>query len=195
MKRLWTVMMAVLMVVVMVSFAAAQKGDAKKTAGSEPGAVLAEMVAMEATVDAIDYKKRILTLKGPEGNIRTFKVNKDVKNFNKIKKGDKIKAEYLESTAIFVRKSDAPATAGETTEVRVAPKGKKPAVFAIDVVEITAKVTAIDYNKRMVTLKGPEGNEKTISVNENVKNFDQIKAGDEVVVRHTEALAISVVKP
>ena len=61
--------------------------------------------------------------------------------------------------------------------------------------EVTAKVTAIDYNKRTVTLKGPEGNEKTIGVDENVKNFDQIKVGDEVVVRHTEALAISVAKP
>ncbi len=43
--------------------------------------------------------------------------------------------------------------------------------------------------------KGPEGNTRTIKVDPGVKRFKEVKKGDEVVVRLTEALAISVQKP
>ncbi len=194
MKRFWTVLLAVAVVVSMVSFVAVDKAEAKKKV-DKPGAVVVDVVAVEATVDAIDYDKRIITLKGPEGNLRAFKVKKKIKNFDQIKAGDKIKAEYVESTAIFLRKAGDPAGANETEEVRVAPKGKKPAAIAVDTVEITAKVEAIDYKKRTVTLKGPEGNTKTFTVDKSVKGFKKVKEGDDIVVRHTEAVAIAVVKP
>jgi hypothetical protein len=195
MKRVWTVLLAMAVVVSMVSFVAVGKAEAKKKKANKPGAVIVDVVAVEATVEAIDYDKRVITLKGPEGNTRAFKVKKRVKNFDQIKAGDKVKAEYIESTAVFVRKSDAPAGADEMSEVSVAPKGKKPGVLAVDTVEVTAKVEAIDYKKKTISLKGPEGNTKTFAVGSRVKNFKKIKAGDDVVLRHTEAIAISVVKP
>jgi hypothetical protein len=46
-----------------------------------------------------------------------------------------------------------------------------------------------------VTLRGPQGNAVMLKVDEQVKKFDQVKKGDEVVVRHTEAVAIAVQKP
>ena len=61
--------------------------------------------------------------------------------------------------------------------------------------EITAKVEAIDYKKRTVTLKGPEGNVRTFTVDKSVKKFSNVKVGDELVVRVTDALAIVVEKP
>ncbi len=42
--------------------------------------------------------------------------------------------------------------------------------------------------------KGPEGNTRTIKVDPGVR-FKEVKKGDEVVVRLTEALAISVQNP
>jgi len=46
-----------------------------------------------------------------------------------------------------------------------------------------------------VTVKGPKGNVNTVKVGDHVKNLDQVKVGDQVVVRYTEAVAISVEKP
>jgi hypothetical protein len=46
----------------------------------------------------------------------------------------------------------------------------------------------------MVTLTGPAGNSVTIKVDDSVQNFNRIKTGDQVVVRYTEALALSVDK-
>ena len=44
-------------------------------------------------------------------------------------------------------------------------------------------------------MKGPAGNIRTLKVDKAVKNFDQIKKGDQIVLRFTEAFALSVAKP
>jgi hypothetical protein len=62
------------------------------------------------------------------------------------------------------------------------------------VATITAKVLAIDAANRQLTLKGPRGNETVVTVSPDVKNFDQIKVGDDVVARYYEALSLTLVK-
>ncbi|HEV7476933.1 MAG TPA: hypothetical protein VGO02_04255 [Burkholderiales bacterium] len=59
---------------------------------------------------------------------------------------------------------------------------------------ITASVEAIDTAARSVTLKGPRGNVVTLAVGPEVKNFDQVKVGDFVVVRYAEALTLELKK-
>jgi hypothetical protein len=49
--------------------------------------------------------------------------------------------------------------------------------------------------KRTVTLKGPEGNLSTMKVGPAAKRFKEVKKGDQVVLRVTEALLIDVSKP
>jgi len=73
--------------------------------------------------------------------------------------------------------------------------GQKPAAFELKVDEITATVTNIDYDTRSITLKGPQGNEMTFNASDKVNKFNEIKVGDEVVARVTQALAIAVNKP
>jgi len=63
------------------------------------------------------------------------------------------------------------------------------------VVTVTATVEAIDVAKRLVTLKGPKGNEVTLTVGERVKNLPQVHVGDQVKVKYYEALAFRVVPP
>ena len=41
---------------------------------------------------------------------------------------------------------------------------------------------------------GPSGKPRIINVNERVENLEALKKGDEVVMRYTEALAVSVTK-
>ena len=74
------------------------------------------------------------------------------------------------------------------------PSAQKPGVVVGDVVVVTATVEAVDKDKRTVTLKGPAGNVRTIKVDPRVKNLRQVKVGDELVIRHTEAVAIAVSK-
>ena len=194
MKKLLNVALALVLVFVLAQFACAQDQGAKKDAG-KPGAVVAESVTLEATVVAVDAAKRTVTVKSADGATRTFKAGKEVKNFDQIKAGDKVKATFFESVAVFVRKSNEKASAAEATTVGVAPPGAKPGMFVVDTFEITAKVQDMDLKKRIVTLKGPEGNMRAFKVDKSVENLDKVKVGDELVVRVTDAMAIAVEKP
>jgi Cu/Ag efflux protein CusF len=60
--------------------------------------------------------------------------------------------------------------------------------------EITAKVIAVDPAGRTVTLLGSSGNTRTIEVGDQVRNFDQIKVGDTVHAKFTQALALELKK-
>jgi hypothetical protein len=175
--------------------AAVTQEKAGPTADAKPGVVVADLTELTATVDSVDYHKRLVTLTGPRGNTVTVKAGPQVKNLDQVKVGDQLVIQHYESVALFVRKSGEPPAATEVAAVALAPKGQEPGGVAVDTVELSATVEAIDYAKRTVTLKGPEGRTRTIKVDPGVERFREIKAGDEVVVRHTEAPAISVGKP
>jgi|WetSurMetagenome_2_1015567.scaffolds.fasta_scaffold01565_14 hypothetical protein len=196
MKKLLCVGVAAALFVAFAQFALAASPDAKtgKKQAGEPGAVVVAAVTATATVDAIDTAKRKMTLKWPDGKTKTIKVGKEVVNFDQIAIGDKVNTTFVEELAVFVKKSDAPPSAEETETVALAPKGAKPGVIVADTQVVTAKIEAINYRTRTVTLKGPAGQPKTLKVGNNVKNFKTVKKGDEIVVRFTEALAIIVEK-
>ena len=60
---------------------------------------------------------------------------------------------------------------------------------------MTATVQAIDLEKRLVTLKGPKGEKKTIAVGPEARNLPQLKVGDLVTVKYYESMAVEVIKP
>jgi len=168
---------------------------AAKAAETKPGVVYAETTTLHATVEAVDPTTREVTLKTPKGKVVTIKAGPEVKNFDQIHVGDVLTARYLESVALVVRKTDAAPSANESRTVEVAPKGHKPAAKIVETKEVTATVEAIDYATRTVTLRGPEGNARTIKVDSSVKRLNEVKKGDQVVARYTEGLAISVKTP
>lgn len=163
-------------------------------AGDRPGVVIAERATMTATVEGLDRSQRLMTVKGPKGRALTLRVPDEVRNFDQIDVGDRIEAEYLDAVAIVVRPAGAPAPSGETTAVRVAPPGGQPSATVVETRQISATVEAIDHDTREVTLRGPRGDTRTVTVDPRVERLRDVKVGDEVVVRHTEALALVVKK-
>ncbi|HTP45590.1 MAG TPA: hypothetical protein VMQ50_01540 [Casimicrobiaceae bacterium] len=73
--------------------------------------------------------------------------------------------------------------------------GTGPGVGGVaQTVKLTATITKIDRATRAVTLKGPQGKEVTITAGPEVKNFDQMKVGDQVDVEYVEALTLELKK-
>ena len=73
--------------------------------------------------------------------------------------------------------------------------GKAPGKVAMaQTVKATATITAIDAATRAITLKGPKGNETVITAGPEVKNFAQMKVGDQVNVEYVESLALELKK-
>jgi hypothetical protein len=159
-----------------------------------PGVLYSERTSTTGTVQSIDHGNRTVTLKRSDGPTITLKAPPAAKNFDQIEPGDSVRADYLESIAIFVRRTGAAPEATQAQKVSVAPKGQKPEAVLVDTVEITARVEAIDYSSRIVTLRGPQGARRDVKVDERVERLNEVTVGDEVVIRHTEAVAITFSK-
>jgi len=89
----------------------------------------------------------------------------------------------------------APVSAQQPSAATGSVVQKAPGMVAgAQVATVSAKVIAIDKDTRLVTLQGPLGNQFRVVAGKEVRNFDQIKVGDELVVTHAEALTLELKK-
>ena len=195
MKHIRTIT-ALLMVMALLPLAAqAQSAPTTQTAvGTAPGkAAAAATTEVTAKVVAVDAAQRTVTLQSASGKTRTIEVGEEVRNFNQIKVGDTVQAKYTEALALELKKGTMSMSAPteEQAITPAPPAGAKPGGTVARKVTAMTEVIAVDPTKKMVTLRGPRGNE----VDVNVQDPDQlknIKKGDHVQVTYVEALAISV---
>jgi hypothetical protein len=156
------------------------------------GTVAENTVTVTAKVAAINQKTRSVTLKGADGKSTTFTVGDEVKNLAQVKKGDTVTATYYESLAWEVMPAGSGSRGVSMAAVGgTAPPGGMPAGVGAHAVTIATKIKAIDKKAQTVTLKGPQGNLRTVKV-KHPENLDKVKVGDLVNITYTEALAISV---
>jgi hypothetical protein len=181
----------------------AQQTGPQSAGDAKPAIVVTKVSTLNASVAAVDKAERLVTLRSDDGREQSIKCGPEVRNFDQIEVGDRVTAEYHEATAIFARKPQAAAGAAESGPggvarsygmAELAPLGAKPGGLITNVSELTATVDDIDYVKRQVVLLGPSGRPRMISVGDDVQNFESLRKGDEVVIRYTEAIAISVAK-
>jgi hypothetical protein len=179
----------------MLSLATGALAQATKGAApaEQPRVVKERAAVMTATVQAIDLNTRIVTLKGPKGEVRDIKVGEEAVNLPQVKVGDLVTVKYYESLAIEVIKPGTVSGAGEKSAIVRAKPGEMPGGMAARQSTVTATVTAIDKKKGTISLKGPEG-KTVVAKAEDPKNLDKVKVGDELMITYTEALAISVEK-
>lgn len=62
-------------------------------------------------------------------------------------------------------------------------------------IETAATVEDIDHATRMVTIKGPKGWVATVQASDDVKNLDQVKAGDQINIKYYQSAAVNLAKP
>jgi len=90
---------------------------------------------------------------------------------------------------------DAPnATSEATMDVQVVPSGsaEKPAFSVSTSIVVTSTVVTIDHKTRLVTLKDEEGEPITFTAGEEVRNLDQVNAGDTVTVEYVQNFYLHV---
>jgi hypothetical protein len=193
MKRL----LVAVALIVWIGAGAARAGGLSPAAEKEvgkPGVVVADVLEVKAVLESIDYKKRTTTLKDNKGRAINLKADKAVKNFDQLKKGDVVLADFVEPIAIFIRKANAPQSAAEARLVSIAPKGSHRGVLLAEAFQVAAAVESIDFKARLVTLKEPNRSARVVAVDKGFKNLEGIKKGDEVVLTVTEAIAIKIEK-
>ncbi len=170
--------------------AQAQQGGA--VVASTPGkAAAVSVVEIAATVTAVDKVNRVVTLKGPKGNLVDVVAGDQVRNFEQIKVGDRVTAQYEESLTLELKKTKGKLDAKEKSgAVRAAP-GDRPAGAAARQVRVLADVVKVDQPNSIISLKGPKGRVVDLKVS-NPDHFKVVKVGDQVEAVYTEAMAIAV---
>ncbi|QDK37022.1 hypothetical protein [Bdellovibrio sp. NC01] len=152
---------------------------------------VASTVEAEAKVISVDKKKRTIKVRDENGEELTMNVGPDIRNFDQIKKGDSIHVSYIESLAWELKKgSDAPITVTESSDIERAAPGQKPGGLVRNKVTATGVVTAVDKDKKHVTVKGPR--RSVVLQVPKTEVLNKIKVGDKVEATYTEALAISI---
>jgi Cu/Ag efflux protein CusF len=150
-----------------------------------------------ATVEKVDMAKRHLTLKDERGKEFTIQVPETVKRLEEIHKGDRIRVDYFEPTAQSLKKLEpgAQPSGGETTMME-RNAGKLPSGQMAHQVTTAAQVMNVDREKNQLTIKKPNGDTDTISVNNPAlqTQLAKLKEGDRVELTYTEGAAATVMR-
>jgi glucose/arabinose dehydrogenase len=172
--------------------ATAEKAPAKAATTKRTGIKKEREITVNATVQAIDLEKRVVTLKGAEGKVFDVKVGPEARNLPQLEVGDNVAVTYYESIAYrLLKPGEAAVPSQQAAVMDRAKEGDKPGAMAAEAVTLTATIEAIDKKAKTATLKGPNGKSITVKA-QDPKNLEHVKVGDEVVITYTEAVAISV---
>lgn len=85
--------------------------------------------------------------------------------------------------------SSTPPPAPQASSASSIQEGVPGGVF-VNTLDVSARVTAIDYAKRTATLMDSDGKRFTVKVSPDAVNFDQVKPGDMVKATVTEELVV-----
>jgi hypothetical protein len=155
---------------------------------------LQETLEARATVTEIDLASRVMTLRGPAGNEFTFEVDPAVRNLPQVKVGDDVVVRYFETIGAAMRKPGDSTEASIALADGVADPGDRPAAGIGTRTTLPVTIVSMDSKTNEVRFYGPDKRVRTVELEtpEAQAFAKKLKAGDEVVVTFTEALAVSV---
>ena len=156
----------------------------------QAGALVVGESEAVVTVVSVDRKARTVVVQGPQGRKVTLNVPPEAQNLDQVKKGSRFQVRYVESVAVALSKGGA-ASASKDQTVRLAPKGGTPGGIAVNTMQISATVEALDRTRRTIAVKGPQGNEFEFQVAPDVQ-LEGIRIGDLVTVVYAQALALQM---
>ena len=175
-----------------ITFSAIGASGQDSAVDEKPALLEAVVTTLEAKVVMVDQENRKVTLKGPEGKTVTIDVDEDVKNLPQVEVGDLLTVKYIEAVTIQVLSpEDAEVGLTAVADGKSAKLGEKPAGVVVEEVNLVVTIEAIDKEQQLVTLKGAEGNSKTVKAR-NPENLEKVKVGDKVMISYSRALGISV---
>ena len=162
-------------------------------AQDEPGAVVTTEMHAVVTVKGVHHANRTVTVEGPGGERIVIRVPDESENLYQIQPGAKFNIRYAQAVAVGIMDPDEEPSRGAGEVMRLAPKGANPGGVIVRVAQVSGRVEEIDYTNRMVVVRNADGNLREFLVGEDVSRFEEVKVGDMVGLRVTEALAMDMI--
>jgi hypothetical protein len=158
------------------------------TGTGQQNTVVAKEMTLVATVERINLRTRVLTVKNEDGAVQDVLVDPAVKNLSDLRVGDAITVRYVESIVVRVRPGARLGTEKDTTATARRGEGganveqQSQAVVTID---------HIDADRQVVTYRTADG-QKIVRLVEHKALLDGLRAGDRVEVTFTRERAVSI---
>jgi preprotein translocase subunit YajC len=151
------------------------------------------VLTVHGEIASVDQANRRLTLEGQGGGILALEA-RDQKNLEGIKAGDQVVIQYVEGVHIAKKKpKDAQPIASLKDGIIAAEPGELANAGNPRRHMAVGSVEAIDKPFQEITLKGPDGSQETVMV-ENPETLEHLKVGDQIVITDALALALSLEK-
>jgi hypothetical protein len=163
------------------------------TAKADGARVAAAEIQVRAKVVEIDTARRVVTLRGPKGNVVAVEVPAEVRNFDQIRIGDDLVVRHTGAVVVALepaRKNSGIRERIESSSAAAAPAGGMPGVAVGRRVEVLAQITALDRKARTATLRGARRT-VMVSLPEGL-DLSKVKVGDDVHAVIVEAVVINV---
>jgi len=159
----------------------------------EPQFHFETVLTAHGKIASIERERRLVTINWENGARAAIEV-RDPKNLDAVKVGDHVKLDYIEGVAIRKMKAGEklPLISFKQGLIGAQP-GEAPRKGAHRRLEFVASVARIDPANQEVTLKGPDGSEETVMV-ENPETLNRVKVGDQIVITLSQGMALSIVR-
>jgi len=157
-----------------------------------------EVEVITVSVADIDLQNRTIELKDAKGNILQMKVSKQVKDLDKVKKGDLFVVEHARAIAVGLVAAPKGQKPGVSSvrSVTIAAKGAaKPFEEVTDTTFATVKIDTIDQKTRIVTFTWPSSEKQRVKVDKSVLGLEKFKAGDDVMIEFVDDTIITFTTP
>jgi hypothetical protein len=145
------------------------------------------------TVRAIDPAARTLVVEGDEGGATTMRIGGDVRNFDNVRVGDRVRVRYTEAVAQTIAEHPDSAIRQriEADAATQAPPGGRPGMRALERVTVVANVVAVDREGGRVTLLGTGREPLQLRVPDE-RMLSRLDRGDQVVATYMQSAAVSI---
>jgi hypothetical protein len=158
---------------------------------------LTNEITATSDVTAVDKAKRLVTLRREDGTMFQVLCGSEVRNFDQIAAGDKLKVRFKENLKASLRPAnDSGPQAGAGVVAARAPVGGTPAAAAGVGVSVKVKIESIDREHGIVVFSLPSGElvSHRIATPQGKTFVEGLKIGDKVQLEYSQAMALAVEK-
>ena len=168
---------------------------AASSASAQESVQISETQEISATIIAVDQELRLVTLRGPQGNLTAIEAGPEVRNLAQVEVGDTLRVVYERTYIATLTDAEVASTVTDVAAAAVrAEVGETPggAVGTMSTMMVT--IESIGPEGRSATFRGPDGQLQAIDVQRpEGREFSRgLNPGDVVQLTFAEALAIMV---
>ena len=152
-----------------------------------------DVLVFTGRVDAVDRFARLMTLRTDDGLIQTVAVDPELKQFDQVKSGDRVRIRAQESVVVAVRPDAKPSGVVDTTAAGKKTLGDQGANL-LQQLNVVVTIESVDVKKLIVSYKTGDDRVLVRYVSD-PRLLEGLKRGDVVELTYSRMRAIEIERP